>query len=154
MLPAAVVFNRLSTAALIYEEKISENDDSTYVPGQKCEWNDELSYQICSWIPQNGKDIRCQYLMINQVRLLFGEVLNWMILYSLLNPFLGRNYEIFIHRKKCGEKKKFDDKASVLSGWSLQDGWPVISDTVLTTTIQRRWHIISCERMFNRMFVY
>ena len=62
--------------------------DAVYPWTKNHEWNDEWVTKSVRRFPEWGKTFDRNNLMINQVRLLLVKFPpNWMILYSLLNPY-------------------------------------------------------------------
>ena len=102
--------------------------DAVYPWTKNHEWNDEWVTKSVRRFPEWGKTFDRNNLMINQVRLLFGEVP------SKLDDFIFASQsvqaEAMTYFIEMWRGKKFDDKTGIV-WWNLRDGWPVISDAIV-----------------------
>lgn len=102
--------------------------DAVYPWTKNHEWNDEWVTKSVRRFPEWGKTFDRNNLMINQVRLLFGEVP------SKLDDFIFASQSVQAEAMKyfieMWRGKKFDDKTGII-WWNLRDGWPVISDAIV-----------------------
>lgn len=102
--------------------------DAVYPWTKNHEWNDEWVTKSVRRFPEWGKTFDRNNLMINQVRLLFGEVP------SKLDDFIFASQSVQAEAMKyfieMWRGKKFDDKTGIV-WWNLRDGWPVISDAIV-----------------------
>lgn len=102
--------------------------DAVYPWTKNHEWNDEWVTKSVRRFPEWGKTFDRNNLMINQVRLLFGEVP------SKLDDFIFASQSVQAEAMKyfieMWRGKKFEDKTGII-WWNLRDGWPVISDAIV-----------------------
>ena len=91
-------------------------------------WNEEYKTKaVRKWKEDNERDANRNNLMLNQVRILFGEVptdLDDFIFAS--QSMQGEAVKYFIELFRGG---KFDTRTGIL-WWNIRDGWPIISDAV------------------------
>lgn len=92
------------------------------------EWNDEWVTKSVRRFPEWGKTFERNNLMLNQIKLLFGEVP------TQLDDFIFASQSVQAEAMKyfieMWRGKKFNDKTGII-WWNIRDGWPVISDAIV-----------------------
>ncbi|MDR1667298.1 MAG: glycoside hydrolase family 2 [Bacteroidales bacterium] len=91
------------------------------------EWNDEWLTKAVRTMPASGKFAGRNDLMLNQVKLLFGDVP------TDLNAFIERSQAVQAEAMKYFVEKWRGDKFSRtgIIWWNVRDGWPILSDAVV-----------------------
>ena len=102
--------------------------DSVYPWTKGHEWNDEWVTKSVRRFPEQGKTFDRNDLMLNQIRLLFGEVPD------KLEDFIFASQSVQAEAMKyfieMWRGKKFEGKTGII-WWNLRDGWPIISDAIV-----------------------
>ena len=102
-------------------------EDCVYPWVKDHEWNDEWVTKSVRRFPVWGKTFDRNNLMINQVRLLFGEVP------SKLEDFIFASQSVQAEAMKyfieMWRGNKFNKTGIIW--WNLRDGWPLISDAIV-----------------------
>ena len=102
--------------------------DAIYPWTKGHEWNDEWVTKSVRRFPEQGKTFDRNDLMLNQIRLLFGEVPD------KLEDFIFASQSVQAEAMKyfieMWRGKKFEDKTGII-WWNLRDGWPIISDAIV-----------------------
>ena len=110
------------------------------------EWNEEWLTKSVRRFPSEGKTFDRNNLMINQVRLVFGQVprdLDDFIFASQSVQAEAMKYFIEMWRGR-----KFDNHSGLI-WWNLRDGWPLISDAVVDYYYSKKrayWYIRNAQR--------
>jgi len=102
--------------------------DCVYPWSEGQQWNEEWLTKSVRRFPVQGKTNDRNNLMINQIRLLFGDVpvdLSDYIFASQSVQAEAMKYFIEMWRGK-----KFAPKTGII-WWNLRDGWPLISDAIV-----------------------
>ena len=109
------------------------------------EWNEEWLTKSVRRFPSEGKTFDRNNLMINQVRLVFGQVprdLDDFIFASQSVQAEAMKYFIEMWRGR-----KFDNHSGLI-WWNLRDGWPLISDAVVDYYYSKKrayWYIRNAQ---------
>lgn len=91
-------------------------------------WNEEYKTKaVRKWKEDNDRDANRNNLMVNQVRILFGDVPTDLDSFIFASQSVqGEAVKYFIELFRGG---KFDTRTGIL-WWNIRDGWPIISDAV------------------------
>lgn len=91
------------------------------------EWNEEWLTKSVRRFPEEGKTFARNNLMLNQIRLLFGQVPGELKDFIFASQSVQAEAMKFFVEMWRGNKPQ---KSGII-WWNLRDGWPVISDAVV-----------------------
>jgi beta-mannosidase len=92
------------------------------------EWNDEWVTKSVRRFPVWGKMNDRNNLMINQIRLVFGNIPKHLDDFCFASQSVQA--EAMKYFMEMWRGKKFDNKTGII-WWNLRDGWPLISDAIV-----------------------
>jgi beta-mannosidase len=102
--------------------------DSVYPWTDGFQWNEEWLTKSVRRFAVLGKTNARNDLMLNQIRLLFGDVPTKLEDFVFASQSVqAEAMKYFLERWRG---KKFDDKTGII-WWNLRDGWPLISDAIV-----------------------
>lgn len=120
--------------------------DCVYPWTKDFQWNEEWLTKSVRRYPTMGQTNDRNNLMINQVRLLFGDVP------KKLEDFIFASQSVQAEAMKyfleMWRGQKFDPRTGII-WWNLRDGWPLISDAVVDYYYSRKrayYYIRNAER--------
>jgi beta-mannosidase len=91
-------------------------------------WNDEWVTKSVRRFPSWGKTYDRNNLMINQIKMLFGDVPTKLEDFSFASQSVQAEAMKYFLEMLRGEK--FDKRTGMI-WWNLRDGWPIISDAIV-----------------------
>lgn len=102
--------------------------DNVYPWTKDFEWNDEWVTKSVRRFPVWGKTYDRNNLMLNQIKLVFGDIPRSLDEFSYASQCVQA--EAMKYFLEMWRGQKFDNKTGMI-WWNLRDGWPVISDAIV-----------------------